>query len=317
MTTPKTSPTRTVVMTGASRGLGRRAAIDLLHDHDVHLIALARSGTPEVTADLREASGNPNVTTVTADLASMASIRAVAAAVRDQLAGGDLPPLTGFVGNAGLQLTRATQASVDGTEVTFAVNVLANYVLIDELREVFTAPARIVLTTSDTHFGDFRHNMGMVPAPTWREPHSLAQPGTADNAASTTAGHTAYSTSKLAVIYLTHALARRLPAGVKIYAFNPGLVPGTGLVRDSGPVTRFLFRAVMPAMTRTPFARTMATSGHDLAAAATAPITAPSGSYLNGTQVERSSDQSYDQGREDTLWDELTRLATTPPVLRP
>ncbi len=65
-------------------------------------------------------------------------VPAAAATVRDQLTRGDLPPLAGFVGNAGLQLTRATEASVDGAEVTFAVNVLANYVLIDELREVFT-----------------------------------------------------------------------------------------------------------------------------------------------------------------------------------
>jgi len=173
------------------------------------------------------------------------------------------------------------------------------------------------LTTSDTHFGDFRHNMGMVPAPTWREPRALAEPGTADNAARATAGRTAYSTSKLAVIYLAHALARRLPAGLEVYAFNPGLVPGTGLVRDSGPATRFLFRAIMPAMTRTPFARTMATSGRDLAAAATAPITAASGSYLNGTNVEQSPEQSYNPAREDALWEELTRLAATPPVARP
>jgi len=178
-------------------------------------------------------------------------------------------------------------------------------------------PARIVLTTSDTHFGDFQHNMGMVPAPTWRDPRSLAKPGTADNAPSATGGRTAYSTSKLAVIYLAHTLARRLPTGVEIYAFNPGLVPGTGPVRDSGPVTRFLFRAIMPMMTLTPFARTITTSGHDLAAAATAPLAAATGSYLNGTKVERSSAQSYDRGREDALWDELTRLAATPPVARP
>lgn len=119
------------------------------------------------------------------------------------------------------------------------------------------------------------------------------------------------------MIYLVHALAHRLPAGVQVYSFNPGLVPGTGLVRDSGPVARFLFRAVMPSMTHTPFARTMAMSGRALAAAATAPIAAASGSYLNGAEVERSSEQSYDPARGDALWDELTRLAATRPAARP
>ena len=121
---------------------------------------------------------------------------------------------------------------------------------------------------------------------------------------------TAYSTSKLSLIYLVHGLARRLPAGIAVFSFNPGLVPGTGLVRDSGAVTRFLFRRVLPIMTLTPFARTRANSGADLAAAATGPLTAESGSYINGAKIERSSPESYDPGREDALWDELTQLTT-------
>lgn len=40
-----------------------------------------------------------------------------------------------------------------GFEPTFAVNVLANYLLIRLLADRFTAPARIVITSSDTHAG--------------------------------------------------------------------------------------------------------------------------------------------------------------------
>jgi NAD(P)-dependent dehydrogenase (short-subunit alcohol dehydrogenase family) len=133
---------------------------------------------------------------------------------------------------------RATDATV---ETTFAVNVLANHVLIGELREHFLPPARIVITTSDTHFGDFKHNMGMVPGPVWREPSELATPGSADKADSARAGRIAYSTSKLAVVYYVHGLARRLPAGVEVFSFNPGLVPGTGLQRDADAISRILF----------------------------------------------------------------------------
>jgi NAD(P)-dependent dehydrogenase (short-subunit alcohol dehydrogenase family) len=307
---PITPPARTIVMTGATRGLGRTAATKLLRDApDTHLVVLARSGGDAVAHELRAASGNPHVSAVAADLASLDSIRAAAAEIRADLDQHVLPPLTGLVANAGLQLLRATDATVDGSEATFAVNVLANYVLIDELRGHLTPPARIVITTSDTHFGDFSHNIGMVPAPVWREPAALAMPGSASKADGAAAGRTAYSTSKLAVVYLVHALARRLPAGVEIFSFNPGFVPGTGLARDSGAISRFAFRHVMPAMTLTRYARTITRSGTDLAAAAIESITGPSGAYLNGRAVEPSSPASYDLDREEALWNRLAALA--------
>ncbi|MGW5723426.1 hypothetical protein ACWEVP_45175 [Amycolatopsis sp. NPDC003865] len=133
-----------------------------------------------------------------------------------------MKPLHGFIG-AGLQLTSRAHATGDGVEPTFAVNVLANHLFIRRLWNSFAAPARIVLVGSDTHFGDFRHNLGMVPTP-------LARPRPDQRTA--TDGRRAYSTSKLAVVYLVHALARRLPDGVDVYTFKPGLVPGTGLVHE-------------------------------------------------------------------------------------
>lgn len=104
----------------------------------------------------------------------------------------------------------------------------------------------------------------------------MATPGTANKPGTVGAGRTAYSTSKLAVIYFVHVLARNLPAGVQVFFFDPGLVPGTRLARDAGPVSRFLFRQVMPVMTLTPSARTRSVSGRDLATAATGPLEAES-----------------------------------------
>jgi NAD(P)-dependent dehydrogenase (short-subunit alcohol dehydrogenase family) len=305
----ETAAARTIVMTGATRGLGKVAALKLLRDApDVHLVVMARSNEATLAEELREQSGNPHVSGTMADLASLDSIRVAAARLVADLRQETYPPLAGFVGNAGLQLVTATQATVDGIEATFAVNVLANHVLIDALRAEFSPSARIVLTTSDTHFGDFTHTLGMVPAPHWDEPSQLATPGAAKNAQTRAAGRTAYSTSKLAVIYLVHALARRLPPQIEAFSFNPGLVPGTGLVRDAGPISRFAFRWLMPALTITPYARTLEVSGADLAVAVIGPAAGESGSYINGTRVERSSPESYDSHREDALWDELMRL---------
>ncbi len=107
---------------------------------------------------------------------------------------------------------------------------------------------------------------------------------------------------------------RRSYGGVEIFSFNPGLVPGTGLQRDAGAITRFAFNRIMPIMTLTPYARSMKVSGADLAAAAIGPAPGPSGSYINGKTVEPSSPASYDPEREDALWDELERIAGHPSV---
>jgi NAD(P)-dependent dehydrogenase (short-subunit alcohol dehydrogenase family) len=310
MSTTATTTPRTIVMTGVSRGFGRLAAVEILRgDADVHLGILARSGGDALAEQLAQESGNAQVRAYAADLDSVASVRAAIAAIAGDLDAGRLPALSGFVGNAGLQLTSAARATADGVEETFAVNVLANHVLIAGLRDRFVAPARLVITTSDTHFGDFKHNLGMVPAPQWREPRLLATPGEGPEAESTDAGRTAYSTSKLAVVHQVHAWARRLPAGVEIVSFNPGLVPGTGLVRDAGPVTRFAFRRIMPAMTVTPWARRASVSAADLAALALGQTAAQTGDYVNGRHPERSSEESYDAIREAALMIELERLA--------
>ncbi|GAA1093935.1 MULTISPECIES: hypothetical protein [Streptomyces violaceusniger group] len=117
--------------------------------------------------------------------------------------------------------TNALTESPDGYEATFAVNVLANHLFVRVLQDHFAAPARIVITVSDTHFGDFKHNMGMVPGPVWNSPDVLARPGAFAKPSGTAGGRTAYSTSKLAAIHLVHEYARRLPAGLDAIAYNP------------------------------------------------------------------------------------------------
>lgn len=277
----------TIVMTGASRGIGRVAAAHIAQEPGTHLVVVDRR---------------------TADLGSLASTRAAAIEIRDRLDRGDLPPLRGFVGNAGVQYTNARTEGPDGLEATFTVNVLANHLFVRLLQDRFAAPARIVLTVSDTHFGDFKHNLGLVPGPVWQSPDVLARTGAFPRPDTTAAGRTAYSTSKLAAIYLVHEYARRLPAGIDAVAYNPGFVPGTGLARDAGPVARFAMRRVLPALTLTPFATSPSTAGRALADVVLGRITAPTGAYVDRRQVARSSEESYDPQREGDLWDAAERF---------
>lgn len=303
----------TVVMTGASRGIGRIAAREVLRrSPGTHLVVVARSGAGALAAELGE--DGRAVTPVEADLASLDSVRSAAAEISGRLVCGGLPPLRGFVGNAGVQYTNALTEGPDGFEATFAINVLANHVLVRALENHFVSPARIVITVSDTHFGDFRHNMGMVPGPAWAAPDRLARTGAFPRPQTATAGRTAYSTSKLAAIYLVHEYARRLPAGIDAVAYNPGFVPGTGLTRNAGPVSRFAVRRVMPAMTLTPFATSRTAAGRHLAALVLGDTKAPSGSYADRGRLAPSSAESYDQRREQELWETVERLTAGQPA---
>ncbi len=309
--TPMPPMKHTIVMTGASRGIGRAAAEHILRrSPDAHLVVIARgSSGARLTAELAE--GGRAVSHVPADLASSESVRSAATLIGDRLDRGELPPLRCFVGNAGLQHTNALTETPEGLESTFAVNVLANHLFVRLLQDRFRAPARIVITTSDTHFGDFRHNMGMVPGPAWASPGVLARPGAFAEPGTAAAGRTAYSTSKLATLYLVHAYARLLPAGLEAVAYNPGFVPGTGLARDAGPVARFAMRRVLPVLTLTPLALSREAAGRRLADVALGTIPAPSGSYVDRGRAVRSSDESYDPEREAALLETLDHLTAS------
>ncbi len=269
----------TLVMTGASRGIGLAAARTMLAaDPGLRLLVVARTGHPEL----------PRTTVLPGDLSSLDSVRKLAAQIRE--------PIDGYVGNAGVQTTSAATSTPDGFETTFAVNVLAHHLLIRSLP--FAERARIVLTGSDSHFGDFRHNLGLIPAPRWSDPDRLARPD------ATRKGREAYSTSKLGVLYLVHALARRMPAGVDAYTFNPAFTPGTGLVR-ADRVGDVLFRRVFPLL---PGVNTVDRAGAQLAAVATGPRPGPSGAYIDRDRETPSSPESYDEAREDELWAAMERL---------
>lgn len=308
--------TGTLVMTGATRGLGREAAEALLRTRrDLHLLLLVRGAQGAgLTGHLIARTGNPNVSALPCDLSSLSDVRDAGEAVTRQLDAGTLPPLRGLLGNAGVQLSSAATATVDGFETTFGVNVLSHYTLLRSLLDRFNGPGRIVLTTSATHFGDFAHNYGMVPAPRWEPLERLATPGTEPTAGTRAAGFRAYATSKLALVHLVHALARRLPPGIDTFSYNPGFVPGTGIVRDSSRAARAVFRGVLPVLTLSSrVAMSPTTAGARLAAAFTSPAPGPSGSYIDRGTAAASSPASYDPDREDALWRTAAQLCGLPP----
>jgi len=300
---------RTVVLTGVSRGLGRDAAERLVHDRPRdHYVVLARGDAAALAEALSGSGRGTRVVGLSCDLTSLADVRRAAATIAEDLDTGRLAPLGGLLGNAGVVLPRTNTSTEDGFKTIFGVNVLAHYLLVWLLEPRFTTPAWIVLTTSDTHFGQFRYTLGATPKPRWTSPDQLATP----RPGGATSGARAYATSKLGVIYLVHALARRLPTGVRVFSYNPGLVTGTALFRGAPRLLRVVLDAYYGFSLRIGRGTTTEKAGVQLAETLLAQIPGPSGAYLDRGRVVPSPRESYDAEREEQLWQDAGRLVALP-----
>jgi NAD(P)-dependent dehydrogenase (short-subunit alcohol dehydrogenase family) len=218
----KIDATRIVVMTGATSGIGANAAARILAQPDIRLIIGAR----------RAHSGPEGAEVVALELASLASVRTFADAVRKLLRGVQIDML---VLNAGIQTMDTTQRTVDGFEVTFAVNHLAHYLLARLLVPSMADNGRLVITTSDTH----DPAMG-VGGPKTLDPEALAHPDKRPR-------FSPYPASKLCDLLTARsfaALAEIQAPHITVVAYNPGLTLGTGLNRDAPR----LLRSLMPFM---------------------------------------------------------------------
>ena len=203
---------KTVVVTGGNSGIGKQTALALARA-GARVMVTARDqarGKAAVTA-LRSDSGGGEVELVVFDLGDLAAVRAGAAELLARCDRIDV-----LVNNAGVVLSQRCE-SKDGFEATFAVNHLGPFLLtnllLDRMKQ--SAPARIVTVASTAHKG----------APHGRDFNDLQ----------TTAryrGMQVYSRAKLANIYFTTELARRLDGtAVTANCLHPGTV-ATGYGRD-------------------------------------------------------------------------------------
>jgi NAD(P)-dependent dehydrogenase (short-subunit alcohol dehydrogenase family) len=236
-----------VLITGPTGGLGRAATLAMAQRPDSQrpdLILVGRSGDRLNEVAGRARAAGATVGEIGCDLARLSDVQAAGQQVRELLATGAVGPLQGLVANAGVSSADTHRASADGYELTFAVNHLAHALLIGDLLDSFTAPARVVLLGSNTYHANLPRRLLRVPPANWRDPRELARPASPDVPASFRAAGVAYSNSKLAILYYAHELQRRAPAGVSVIVFEPGFMPGTGLSRDHGPAAERVGRAL-------------------------------------------------------------------------
>jgi NAD(P)-dependent dehydrogenase (short-subunit alcohol dehydrogenase family) len=194
---------KTVVITGATSGIGRVAA-EALAAQGARIVLIARdpARAEETLEALRAAGPGADHRAHLADLSSIGETHRVGA----EIAAAE-PRIDVLINNAGALFSHR-HLSVDGLEMTFAVNHMAYFVLTEALRGPLTATpgARIVSTASNAH------TAGKLD---FDDPRSTRR----------YAGFRAYGTSKLCNILFTRELARRLEGtGVTANCLHPGFV---------------------------------------------------------------------------------------------
>ena len=282
VTMKPTMEDKTCLITGGSDGIGYAAALELARMGATVVIA---GRNPEKTeaaaASLRREAGNPSVSFLIADLSSQREVRRLAVEVREQL-----PRLDVLLNNAGaIFLSRRT--SVDGVEMTFALNHLGYFLLTTLLLDLLeaSAPSRIINVSSSSHYSAGNFRLDDLPRPGSGRPYQ------------------AYGRSKLCNVLFTYELARRLEgSGVTVNALHPGLVR-TGIARNNGIlgwVANFFIgvRGVNAAR-----------GAETLVYLASSPgVETVTGKFLIDCRAVPSSQLSYDAGLAAELWEMSERL---------
>ena len=267
---------KVILITGATDGIGRVTA-EALAKKGARVVLVGRNPekTRSVVSEIKNNTHNEQVDYMLADLSNQAEVRALAQAFKDRYDRLDV-----LINNAGA-LFMSRQTSADGYEMTFALNHLAYFLLTNLLLDLLikSAPARIVNVSSAAHvasklnFEDLQNEHGFTG---WR----------------------AYAQSKLANLYFTYELARRLEGtGVTVNALHPGFV-ASNFGKSNGSIFRPLFSLFqIGAISPEKGAET------EIYLAASPDVAGVTGKYFSNKKQVSSSSVSYDQEAAQRLWD--------------
>jgi NAD(P)-dependent dehydrogenase (short-subunit alcohol dehydrogenase family) len=265
-----------VMVTGASSGIGKATAKQLAAlGATVILVARDPAQGQVVLDEITKAGQSAELRRV--DLASQASIRQFAADFQH-----DHKQLHVLINNAGVMRTDFTK-TVDGYEMTFAVNQLAPFLLTHLLLDTLkaSAPARVINLMGNSGAINFDDLMGA-------KHYDMMK---------------AYQQSKSANRLFTAELARRLAGtGVTVNGADPGFV-ATNLGRDARGSFKDFLDSARPSM-RTP---------EQGAASSVYAASAPELESTTGNVIVDKRQSSASQGAKDEtdakrLWDACAQL---------
>jgi NAD(P)-dependent dehydrogenase (short-subunit alcohol dehydrogenase family) len=270
------------LVTGATAGVGKATARILAEKGGTVVVVSRNADKCAATAEeIKQTTGNGGVAFIQADLSSQQDIGRLARQFLDRYS-----RLDALVNNAGALFT-SRQVSVDGIEMTWALNHLNYFLLTHLLMPVLKAApaARVVNVSSDAH-RMARLNFDDLEG---KKRYS---------------GWMAYGQSKLANIMFTYELARRLSGtAITTNALHPGLVASDFGV-NNGLFGR-LYRKVANL-----FALKPEEGAQTSIYLATSPeVEGITGRYFEKCKEKPSSSVSYDQDDWTRLWQVSAEMA--------
>ncbi len=208
---PKPPQKTQVLITGASRGIGRVTALELAkRGYNLALVVRDRARGEKVVKEARRSGAESAIELIVGDLSRMGDVVRIA---NEFLGAHD--SLDILINNAGA-IFQTRGLTVDGFEQTFATNHLSYFLLTRLLEPALekAAPSRVVVVASNAH----RWSTIKWDDLTYEKSYSAFG---------------AYAASKLANVLFTRELARRLETkGVTVNSVHPGYV-ATNFGRDN------------------------------------------------------------------------------------
>lgn len=203
---------RTVIVTGATSGLGKAASFALARlGADLILVGRNPEKTERVRSEIVAESGNDKVRREIADLSLMTEIRSLA----KRLLASE-PAIHVLVNNAGTLFTERSVTS-EGIESTLATNLLGHFLLTNLLipKLVESAPARIINVASGGMYSQ------RISISNLQNDHGEYK------------GAAAYARTKRGQVILTEMWAEQLKdAGVTVSSMHPGWADTPGVVES-------------------------------------------------------------------------------------
>jgi NAD(P)-dependent dehydrogenase (short-subunit alcohol dehydrogenase family) len=275
---------KTVVITGATSGIGEAAAIALARQ-GARILAVGRDLVrgETVVKEMTRVGGTGEF--LSADFLSLKDVARLADDVKARTRSIDV-----LINNAGGMFSTKTM-SADSIEATFALNTVAAFALTTQLRDVLAQAHGRVVNIVTGFLGRTRLNVNDLV-----NPKSYSSLGS-------------YSRAKLASIMMTLEQAERWKQdGMSAIAVQPGIVLGTrfGGREPSGPSLGRTVAATMMKLLGIGATLEQATDRYQRAAFGDM----ASGTYFAWGKVAKIPQQAQDAGVRRAVWQLLERLTS-------
>lgn len=274
---------KTILITGASDGIGKVTAITLAKQgHHIIIHGRNKQKTEAALEEIKKESGNNNIDVYLADFLSLEEVRKFAETIKRNYGHLDV-----LINNAGAQFTEKRELTTEGFEKTMVINTFApmllTTLLLDTLQK--SKSARVITVSSASHSMGGKPTLGDI---------ELSQGYTMTKA---------YAWSKLYIIWImNHFIKHTKDKGIENITFNvvhPGSTDSS-LGRESTKslkwkIIYYLWKPMMNSMEKAIYPSIFTATSPEMEGV--------SGKYFGPKGEEKPSNRYYSAENEQKVWD--------------